>query len=446
VGVGGVLSEQLGADRNFDRLYRRHVGDVYRYASAVLANRSDAEDVTQTTFLNAYRAMSSGQQPEKPLNWLITIAHNVCRQRFRQQARRPSEVTLDYDIGAELVDEEHPRTDDLLNALSLLAFNQRAALVMRELEGRSYAEIAKALDVSTSAVETLLFRARRALREQLEGAIACDEAERAISLQLDGMLGRRERGALRAHLRACPECASLARSQRAQRTSLKSLIGLPIPQSLLGLPGLTAGAGGLLLKAAAVTVSGIVISGAGYEAATHAPALRLATSHAAPLRQATASSGTAKVATPLKVAFVSHHSTVAPPWRVSTPAHSRGRHLALGRTRHVVVSSVGATVTAPRASHQSGSSTHTSRGKSGTHSASTAHAKVKKNAATSTSSPPGQTKTTQTKTTQTSSHAPPQHPTPKKPAVSLPLIVTVTAPSVLPEPLAGSGTHGRRPH
>jgi RNA polymerase sigma-70 factor (ECF subfamily) len=284
----GLLADQLSADRNFERLYRRHVGDVYRYAAALLANPSDAEDVTQTTFLNAYRAMSDGQQPQKPLNWLITIAHNVCRQRFRQQARRPSEVELDQDIGTELVDEERPRADDLVHALSLLAFNQRAALVMRELEGRSYAEIAETLSVSTSAVETLLFRARRALREQLESAIACDEAEQAISLQLDGMLGRRERGALRAHLRACPECAALARRVRAERSSFRSLLMLPIPQSLLGLQGLTAGASGLLLKAAAVTVAGVAISGAGYEAATHPAALRLASSHAAVVRHAPA--------------------------------------------------------------------------------------------------------------------------------------------------------------
>ena len=82
-------------DRTFERLYRRHVKDVYRYAFAVLQNRADAEDVTQTTFLNAYRAFERGERPDKPHNWLIAIAHNVCRQRFRQSQRRPKEVALD---------------------------------------------------------------------------------------------------------------------------------------------------------------------------------------------------------------------------------------------------------------------------------------------------------------------------------------------------------------
>src|SRR6478609_4862415 len=85
-------------DRAFERIYRRHAGDVYRYALAVLRNPADAEDVTQTTFLNAYRAFGRGERPEKPQNWLIAIAHNVCRQRFRQASRRPNEVALDEEI------------------------------------------------------------------------------------------------------------------------------------------------------------------------------------------------------------------------------------------------------------------------------------------------------------------------------------------------------------
>src|ERR671931_1668324 len=164
-----VLARRLGNDRAFERLYRKHAGDVYRYALVVLRNQADAEDVTQTTFLNAFRAFERGERPQKPQNWLIAIAHNVCRQRFRQTARRPQEVSFDEDIGDRLVgapeEEEAPSAEDIRRALGHLAFNQRAALVMRELEGRSYAEIAEILGVSPSAVETLLFRARRALRE-----------------------------------------------------------------------------------------------------------------------------------------------------------------------------------------------------------------------------------------------------------------------------------------
>ena len=150
-----LLAQRPRSDRAFERLYQRHVGDVYRYALAVMRNPTDAEDVTQTTFLNAYRAyVEKGSRPEKPQNWLIAIAHNVCRQRFRQTSRRPAEVSFEDDIADTVADDDAPSGDDLRRALSHLAFNQRAALVMRELEGRSYAEIADILEVSTSAVET----------------------------------------------------------------------------------------------------------------------------------------------------------------------------------------------------------------------------------------------------------------------------------------------------
>src|SRR6187401_3143124 len=118
-------------------MYQKHVHAVYRYALAVLHNEADAEDVTQTTFLNAYRAFQRGERPERPHNWLIAIAHNVCRQRFRQSARRPVEVSFDDDVAASLVEtEQTPTVEDIRRALGHLAFSQRAALVMRELEGR----------------------------------------------------------------------------------------------------------------------------------------------------------------------------------------------------------------------------------------------------------------------------------------------------------------------
>ena len=268
-----LLAQRPRSDRAFERIYKRHVGDVYRYALAVMRNPADAEDVTQTTFLNAYRSyVEKGNRPEKPQNWLIAIAHNVCRQRFRQSARRPSEVAFEDDIADTIVDDDLPTGDDIRRALSHLAFNQRAALVMRELEGRSYAEIAEILDVSTSAVETLIFRARRALREQLEGSLTCGEAEFAISRQLDGRLPRSERGQLRAHLRECSECAAFARRQRAQRGALKSLALVPIPGSLgsfFGGGGAAVGTG-LAVKAAAAVTAGLVIGGAGYEGVRHA--------------------------------------------------------------------------------------------------------------------------------------------------------------------------------
>ena len=154
-------------DRAFERLYERYVREVYRYVLAVLRNPSDAEDVTQTTFLNAYRAIQAGAEPQRPHNWLIAIAHNACRSRARFAMRRPKEVPLD-ELVEQLVVPESERLNirALLRALGRLPFNQRAALTMRELEGRSYPEIAEMLGVTVPAVEALIARARKALRLQ----------------------------------------------------------------------------------------------------------------------------------------------------------------------------------------------------------------------------------------------------------------------------------------
>src|SRR4051794_5490374 len=238
-------------DAPFEKLYRQHVGDVYRYTLAVLGNPADAEDVTQTTFMNAYWAFHEGERPRKPTAWLRTIAHNVCRQRWRQAARRPREVAEFDELAApaaEAAAAAEQEADghsaaDITRALQGLPFNQRTALVMRELEGRRQAEIARELDLSESAVEALLFRARRAMREQLESSITCGEAARAISRQLDRSLSREERSSLRAHLRTCDECAAFARQARAPRGAMKALGAVPLPAALLAWKGGAAGAG-----------------------------------------------------------------------------------------------------------------------------------------------------------------------------------------------------------
>ena len=225
-----LLAQRPRTDRAFERLYQKHVREVYRYALVVLHTPEDAEDVTQTTFMNAYRAFERGECPRSPRNWLIGIAHTLCRQRVRQAARRHE---VGYEHAEEVVPEEDsPRAADIGRALGHLQFDQRAALIMREVERRSYAEVAEILSVSVGAVESLIFRARRALREELEGALTCHEAERAVSRKLDGRLARGERRPLRTHLRKCGDCTRFERSQRAQRSALRSLANVSLPSSL----------------------------------------------------------------------------------------------------------------------------------------------------------------------------------------------------------------------
>jgi len=218
----------LARDEAFEKLYRRHVEDVYHYALALLRNPADAEDVTQTTFLNAYRAFQRGEEIRKPLNWLIKIAHNVARTRYARSSRRVKEVPLEDHVDKlATLEEEKPNVDGVLRALGRLPFNQRAALVMRELEGRSYSEIADTLGVSVAAVETLIFRARRSLR--------------------------------------------------VRTAALRSILGVPLPGTLAHFAeGGGAAAGGIgasmLAKAAVALVVGGLATGLGAERSRHASA------------------------------------------------------------------------------------------------------------------------------------------------------------------------------
>ena len=158
--------EGLLLEREFERLYRLHRREVYRSVLRSVRDPDEAEDVTQAAFMDAYRALQRGDEPLRPRAWLLTIAQNAARRRYRVRAAGPREVELEAEL-LVVPDESGPSAVEIRHALARLGARQRRALVLREIAGRSYAEIAAALDLSVPAVETLLFRARRALRQEL---------------------------------------------------------------------------------------------------------------------------------------------------------------------------------------------------------------------------------------------------------------------------------------
>ena len=253
------------ASRALDDLYRAHGAHVYRYTLAVLGNHADAEDVTQTTFLNAYRALEQGVRPRKPANWLLTIASNAIKERFRREQARPREVELDRDVATSVDDSDGPSVGELLTALSKIPPQQRQAIVLREFEGRSYAEIASILGVTMSALETLLFRARRSLTEELAHHLTCTEAQQAISRAADGRLGRKEKRRLQEHVRECPDCAQFARLQERHSKALRGLALVPVPLSFALFKGLEGSAAAATFPGAAGTGVGVgaVATGSG---------------------------------------------------------------------------------------------------------------------------------------------------------------------------------------
>jgi RNA polymerase sigma factor (sigma-70 family) len=258
------------ANKALDELYRQHVGDVYRYTYAVLGNHADAEDVTQTTFVNALRALERGELPRDASHWLLAIAHNVVRQRWRQAAARPTLVELASDVPDGPQEQEAYELDELVRALQRIPESQREALVMRELEGRSYREIAELLGLTTSALETLLFRARRSLADELENVVTCQNAEVAISKRLDGRLSRKERKRLNDHLAECSECSRLAATEARQRRAFKGLALLPLPIGLALFKGAPSAAAATSLPTIGLAGSGSATTGTGAGTATAA--------------------------------------------------------------------------------------------------------------------------------------------------------------------------------
>jgi len=148
--------------------FEDHARMVYGVCRLILRDPTDAEDAAQQTFLSAYRGLLAGQEPREASAWLGTIARNECRARLRSRSTEP--LTLVTEPSADETQREVGRraeAEALCAALAELPPQQRDAIVLREFYGLSYAEVAAALGLSGSAVETLLFRSRRRLQQQL---------------------------------------------------------------------------------------------------------------------------------------------------------------------------------------------------------------------------------------------------------------------------------------
>jgi RNA polymerase sigma factor (sigma-70 family) len=146
---------------------------VLAFCLSRLRSREEAEDAVQATFLYAFRALERGIVPRHEAVWLTKIAENVCRSRRRSLLRRARvESCADVELLADSRPsaERNEELDGLPEALAALPDRQRHALLLREWQGLSYREIAESLAVTESAVETLLFRARRSLARRLQGA------------------------------------------------------------------------------------------------------------------------------------------------------------------------------------------------------------------------------------------------------------------------------------
>jgi RNA polymerase sigma-70 factor (ECF subfamily) len=162
-----------GDEQAFDRLIRRHAPRTHAVARRVLGNDADADDATQEVFWRAWQALARWRPGEAKLGtWLYRITVNVCLDRHRR-TRRTAEV-VDETSMAEAGDPAPGQEQRLagrqalaavLAAVSRLSADQRMALVLSVQQNLSNREVAAAMGTSEGAVEQLLVRARRALRQ-----------------------------------------------------------------------------------------------------------------------------------------------------------------------------------------------------------------------------------------------------------------------------------------
>ena len=174
-----VQRAQEGDDKALHDLVDRYTDGLFRLAFSLVGNAPDAEDVVQETFLGAFRRLEGFEGRSSVKTWLTRI---LLRQAARHHRRRSVRRTVPLDVGGR---ESEPGLDtagtgpttaedvtmrmDVQEALGALSPDHREVVVLREMQGMSYAEIAEVLGVPAGTVESRLFRARRNLKELLKG-------------------------------------------------------------------------------------------------------------------------------------------------------------------------------------------------------------------------------------------------------------------------------------
>jgi RNA polymerase sigma-70 factor (ECF subfamily) len=160
-------------DAEFSDLYRAHLRDVYSYSYYRIGNHHDAEDLTEQTFLQAYRHFERAQRESdgRPLRpWLIRIAHNLAANYYRDRSRRPQthiddDTVLPAPHTTETLVEGRDELKRILEGVAQLPDDRREALIMRFALGMDNREIARAMGRTDGATKVLLHRATRQLEQ-----------------------------------------------------------------------------------------------------------------------------------------------------------------------------------------------------------------------------------------------------------------------------------------
>lgn len=170
-----VARVKTGDRAAYRELVRRHAPGIQRYASRLVRERAEAEDVTQETFLRLWLRARDYDPVARVTTWLFRIAHNLSIDRLRARGRlepleSPDAEAAPDSLAQSTLLEDKQRAQALGAALDALPARQASALSLVHLHGLSGNEAAEVLGVSAEALESLLSRGRRALKAQLGGA------------------------------------------------------------------------------------------------------------------------------------------------------------------------------------------------------------------------------------------------------------------------------------
>jgi len=227
-----VQQARAGSTTAFEEIYGRHHRDILAFCRQMLGSWEEAEDVVQHTFIAAYESLRTDDGQISLKAWLYVVARNRCLSllRVRREHAEIDDARAVVHATAGLCIEVERREDlrALLADLQRLPEDQRAALVLAELEANSHYEIAVVLGVRPAKVKALVFQAREALMSRRQAREAdCGE----IREQLAVLRGRAlRRGELREHVAQCDGCHAFAAEVHRQREAPAVL--LPVVPSL----------------------------------------------------------------------------------------------------------------------------------------------------------------------------------------------------------------------
>ena len=243
---------RAGADEAFNVLHDRYRQRLFAYVRQMLAaqSRQDAEDVLQDVFVRAFGALRADERPVNVRAWLYRVAHNRCIDHLRRPMPAPADIFEMSRTPLHDPLEDAQRREDLrrlVTDVGRLPEQQRSALLMREIDGMSYADLAAALDVTVPAVKSLLVRARLGLVEAAE-ARSTDCAVIREDLVAAYDRGVKASGRARRHMRECAGCREYRSALRSVRSSFAALTpgagAAALAAKLFGIGGGWAAAGG----------------------------------------------------------------------------------------------------------------------------------------------------------------------------------------------------------